>query len=92
MGAVNLLQGYADIPNATRHYDAGENVPVQGVAPDGWLEAVVDDNGVIARANVVGTRRRRNLEEDLPAVSRTTRVSTTRTCTNRWTAACSSPG
>lgn len=51
MDAVDLLQRYADIPNTTRHYDASENVPIQGVVPDGWLEAVVDDNGIIERAS-----------------------------------------
>ncbi|MEV4075253.1 DUF4158 domain-containing protein, partial [Nonomuraea fuscirosea] len=35
MDAVDLLQRYADIPNTTRHYDASENVPIQGVVPDG---------------------------------------------------------
>ncbi|MDP4510565.1 Tn3 family transposase, partial [Nonomuraea turcica] len=51
MDALDLLQRYADIPNTTRHYEASENVPIQGVVPDGWLEAVVDDNGVIERAS-----------------------------------------
>ncbi|MGW5683011.1 Tn3 family transposase, partial [Nonomuraea sp. NPDC003754] len=36
MDALDLLQRYADIPNTTRHYDASENVPIQGVVPDGW--------------------------------------------------------
>ncbi|WP_433508566.1 hypothetical protein ACQP2T_31690 [Nonomuraea sp. CA-143628] len=35
MDALDLLERYADIPNTTRHYDAGENVPIQGVVPDG---------------------------------------------------------
>ncbi|WP_433345020.1 Tn3 family transposase [Microtetraspora malaysiensis] len=51
MDALGLLQRYADIPNTTRHYDASENVPIQGVVPDGWLEAVVDENGIIERAS-----------------------------------------
>ncbi|MEU6797470.1 Tn3 family transposase [Nonomuraea wenchangensis] len=51
MDAVDLLQRYADIPNTTRHYDAGENVPIQEVVPDGRLEAVLDDKGVIERAS-----------------------------------------
>ncbi|MEU4331468.1 DUF4158 domain-containing protein [Nonomuraea dietziae] len=51
MDAVDLLQRYADIPNTTRHYAASENVPIAGVVPDGWLEAVVDENGVIERAS-----------------------------------------
>ncbi|MEU7897959.1 Tn3 family transposase [Nonomuraea sp. NPDC049152] len=51
MDALDLLQRYADIPNTTRHYDASENVPIQGVVPDGWLEAVVDENGIIERAS-----------------------------------------
>ncbi|GGP09672.1 Tn3 family transposase [Nonomuraea glycinis] len=51
MDAVDLLQRYADIPNATRNYDASENVPIKGVVPDGWLEAVVDENGIIERAS-----------------------------------------
>ena len=51
MDALDLLQRYADIPNTTRHYDASENVPIQGVVPDGWLEAVVDSDGIIERAS-----------------------------------------
>ncbi|WP_245974821.1 hypothetical protein [Thermomonospora umbrina] len=51
MDALDLLQRYADIPNTTRHYDASENVPIKGVVPDGWLEAVVDCDGVIERAS-----------------------------------------
>ncbi|WP_326640051.1 Tn3 family transposase [Streptosporangium sp. NBC_01755] len=51
MDALDLLQRYADIPNTTRHYDATENVPIQGVVPDGWLEAVVDADGIIERAS-----------------------------------------
>lgn len=51
MDAPDLLQRYADIPNTTRHYAASENVPIAGVVPDGWLEAVVDENGVIERAS-----------------------------------------
>jgi hypothetical protein len=51
MDALDLLQRYADIPNTTRHYDSSETVPIQGVVPDGWLEAVVDENGVIERAS-----------------------------------------
>jgi hypothetical protein len=49
MDALDLLARYADIPNTTRHYDGIENVPIKGVVPDGWLEAVVDENGVIER-------------------------------------------
>jgi hypothetical protein len=51
MDALDLLARYADIPNTTRHYDGTENVPIKGVVPDGWLEAVVDENGVIERAS-----------------------------------------
>ncbi|MEV6860386.1 Tn3 family transposase [Streptosporangium subroseum] len=51
MDALDLLQRYADIPNTTRHYDATEQVPIKGVVPDGWLEAVVDDDGIIERAS-----------------------------------------
>ncbi|GAA2364795.1 hypothetical protein GCM10010404_18950 [Nonomuraea africana] len=51
MDALDLLRRYADIPNTTRRYDASENVPILGVVPDGWLEAVVDADGVIERAS-----------------------------------------
>jgi TnpA family transposase len=51
MDALDLLQRYAGIPNTTRHYDASENVPIREVVPDGWLEAVVDADGVIERAS-----------------------------------------
>ncbi|MER6808787.1 hypothetical protein ABT299_05865 [Spirillospora sp. NPDC000708] len=44
-----LLQP-CDTPNTTRHYDAAENVPIKGVVSDGWLEAVVDADGIIVRA------------------------------------------
>ena len=51
MDALELLRRYADIPNSVRHYDASETVPVKGVVPDGWLEAVVDEDGIIERAS-----------------------------------------
>ena len=51
MDALELLRRYADIPNTTRHYDAAEKVPVKGVVPDGWLEAVAASDGIIERAS-----------------------------------------
>ena len=51
MDALDLLGRYADVPNTVRHYDAAGEVPVKGVVPDGWLEAVVDSGGVIERVS-----------------------------------------
>jgi len=51
MDALDLLARYADVPNKVRHYDAADKVPIAGVVPDGWLEAVVDGGGVIERVS-----------------------------------------
>ena len=51
MDALDLLARYADVPNKVKHYDAAGEVPVKGVVPDGWLEAVVDSGGVIERVS-----------------------------------------
>ncbi len=41
-----------EIPRAAvKHYDATDEVPVKGVVPDGWLEAVVDSGGAIERVS-----------------------------------------
>lgn len=47
MDALALLQRYADIPNSVKLYDAVDKVPIKGVVPDGWLEAIVDATGKI---------------------------------------------
>ena len=51
MDALDLLARYAEVPNKVKHYDAAGEVPVKGVVPDGWLEAVVDSGGVIERVS-----------------------------------------
>ena len=51
MDALDLPARYADVPNKVKHYDAAGEVPVKGVVPDGWLEAVVDSGGVIERVS-----------------------------------------
>jgi TnpA family transposase len=49
MDALGLLQRYAGVPNTTRCYDRADRVPVTGVVPDGWLEAITGRSGRSAR-------------------------------------------
>ena len=55
MDALALLQRYADIPNSVKLYDAVDKVPIKGVVPDGWLEAIVDATGKDATGKIVDT-------------------------------------
>ncbi|MBB4943308.1 hypothetical protein FHR32_007708 [Streptosporangium album] len=48
---VDLLGRYADVPGKIRHHDGVDAVPITGVVPEGWLEAVVDGDGVVERVS-----------------------------------------
>jgi hypothetical protein len=49
MDAMKLLKKYADVDGKTRFYDAGDEVPMDGVVRKDWREAVVDDKGKVER-------------------------------------------
>ena len=84
--ALDLLRRYTDRPGAVRFYDPEDDVPVDGIVPGDWREAVVDQDGRVERVPyelcvlravrdglrrrelwVVGARRWRNPDDDLPA-------------------------
>jgi hypothetical protein len=47
--ALELLARYADRPGQLQHYPVGEQVPIDGVVPPGWRQAVVDADGRVER-------------------------------------------
>jgi TnpA family transposase len=49
MDALDLLARYADRPGQPRYYAAAEQVPVEGVVPAAWRDAVIDDQSRVAR-------------------------------------------
>lgn len=49
MDAMKLLKKYADVDGKTRFYDAGDDVPMDGVVRKDWREAVVEDMGKVER-------------------------------------------
>ncbi|MFJ1930471.1 MULTISPECIES: Tn3 family transposase [unclassified Streptomyces] len=49
MDAMKLLEKYAEVDGKTRFYDAGDEVPMEGVVRKDWREAVVDDKGRVER-------------------------------------------
>ncbi len=49
MDAIDLLARYAGIDSDQKLYAAGEKVPVDGVVPKAWLDAVIDDDGRVER-------------------------------------------
>jgi hypothetical protein len=49
MDALELLARWADRPGQVRFYDAAERIPLEGVVPAGWREAVVDEQGRVER-------------------------------------------
>ena len=86
LDAIAFLRRYASRPGSARHYGAADTVPLEGVVPSEWREAVIDEGGRIERIPyelcvlrslrdalrrrevwVVGARRWRDPEADLPA-------------------------
>jgi Tn3 transposase DDE domain/Domain of unknown function (DUF4158) len=50
MDAVELLGRYTDIPVSDRpHYSRADRVPLEGVVPREWRDAVLDDTGRVER-------------------------------------------
>jgi TnpA family transposase len=49
MDALELLGRYAQRPGRERYYATGERVPLDGVVPREWREAVVDEAGRVER-------------------------------------------
>ncbi len=49
MDALELLRRYASRPGQDRWYDAAEQVPIEGVVPMAWREAVTDEQGRVER-------------------------------------------
>jgi hypothetical protein len=49
MDAIDLLRRYAPRPGQDRWYDEEERVPIDGVVPLEWREAVVDEHGRVER-------------------------------------------
>ena len=47
--ALALLARYASRPGAQRFYDRAEQVPLEGVVPTAWWDAVVDEQGKVER-------------------------------------------
>lgn len=51
MDALGLLRRYTDRPARLKHYDAAEKVPIEGVVPREWRDAVVDGSGRVERVS-----------------------------------------
>ena len=49
MEALDLLGRYAEIPGKIRYYAEDEGAPMDGIVPEAWREAVMDDNGRVER-------------------------------------------
>jgi len=49
MEALDLLGRYSEVPGKIRHYANEETVPIEGVVPEAWREAVMDENGCTER-------------------------------------------
>jgi TnpA family transposase len=49
MDAVDLLGRYAAVPNRIKHYERADRVPITGVVPQAWRDAVVNDKGRVER-------------------------------------------
>lgn len=49
MDALVLLRRYTDRPARDRFYDKGEKVPIEGVVPREWADAVADEEGRVER-------------------------------------------
>ncbi|MEX0657870.1 MAG: hypothetical protein WD080_01940 [Egibacteraceae bacterium] len=51
MDAIDLLGRYTSRPARVKHYDDAETVPIEGVVPRQWREAVVDGSGRVERVS-----------------------------------------
>lgn len=49
MEALKLLGRYAEVPGKIRYYAVGERVPIEGVVPEAWLDAVIDEKSQVER-------------------------------------------
>jgi TnpA family transposase len=49
MDALDLLHTYAGVASKVKHYAAVDRVPIKGVVPDGWVEAIADPEGRVER-------------------------------------------
>lgn len=49
MDALELLRRYAERSARARYYDASEAVPLEGVVPREWRDAVIDETGRVER-------------------------------------------
>ena len=49
MDTLELLDRYLEVPGQQRYYSPVERVPLDGVVPHEWREAVVDEHGKIER-------------------------------------------
>lgn len=49
MEALDLLARYAEVDGKTRFYAPGDLVPIEGVVPKTWREAVIDETGRVER-------------------------------------------
>ncbi len=97
MDALMLLRRYADRDGRAKVYDQGETVPLDGVVPAAWREAIGDDAGRIVRIPyelcvLLALRdalRRREIWVEVPAGTATP----TSTCpaTTRTTETCTTP-
>jgi TnpA family transposase len=49
MDAIGLLARYKDVPTDQKHFAKGETVPMDGVVPKAWLDAVTGPDGRVER-------------------------------------------
>lgn len=49
MDALALVRRYAEHPGRVKHYDPAERVPIEGVLPREWRDAVIDEAGRVQR-------------------------------------------
>ena len=49
MDTIDLLRRYAPRPGQDRWYDDEERIPIDGVVPLEWREAVIDEQGRVER-------------------------------------------
>jgi hypothetical protein len=51
MDALDLLHRYADRAGRDRFYDRAERIPIEGVVPRDWREAIIDERGRVLRSS-----------------------------------------